>query len=100
MALTPINFSDYGYYKGPHPSRYGSRVWLGAFGSFAVSRINAYWWNCRLSGHSSHKIVIVKFGDAVYADCDCYDFQHYGDSYRRACAHIWRIYFFEDIAEL
>lgn len=94
---TLINLSDLGYYQESHKGGFGSRVWAGAFGSFSVSRINPYYWNCRLSGHSNHTILAVLSGGGLYADCDCYDFQHYGKPYKRACYHIWNIYFHEDI---
>lgn len=96
---TRINLSDYGHYQEFHKGGLGARVYTGAFGSFSVSRINDYWWNCRMPGRSNHKVLAVLFGGDLYADCDCYDFQQYGKSYKRACYHIWNIYFHEDIYE-
>ena len=100
MSSTLIDLTDYGHYKGPRGHVYDSRVYQGAFGSFTVSRINIWLWNCRQAGHSNHKVVAVLSDGDLYADCDCYDFQQYGKYYHRACMHIWRVYFREDIAEV
>ena len=99
MALTLIDPTDFGQYKGPRGHVYSSRALQGRDGSFTVSRINDWKWNCQQDDHTNHEVTAIIFGGDLKADCDCYDFHRYGKVFGRACMHIWRVYLYEDIKE-
>ena len=97
---TAINLDEIGTYQGSSKDLYDSRYDAASSPNYTVSRTNAYWWHCQYLGHSDHVVLAVMVGSTLYADCDCYDFREYGRTFERACEHIWRIFRYEDVAEL
>ena len=91
MALTLIDLTDDGWWKSGAVHPYASRKAVAQGLTFSVlsTTDGSYW--VKRDGGSWHHVHACVDGTDIKADCDCYDFQHYGAGFNRACMHIWYI---------
>jgi len=91
MALHYINWSDSGSYKSGWYRGKASRKDCGQYAYFQFTSVGAGRWTVRRYGGLSHSVRVCESGGLVLAECDCYDFLHYGAGFDRACIHIWAV---------
>lgn len=91
MALQALDWNNPGTYKSGWYDGKASREECGRYAYFQFTSAGSGRWTVRRYGSPSHAVRVCERFGLTLAECDCYDFQEYGEMYGRACIHIWAV---------